>query len=67
MVSFVLSPVVFIFWKLPGFGISKINFLIADVIWFVSGTIITFSQGGAAKIRSKQFSEFGFQTSILSS
>ena len=38
------------------------NFLIADMIWFVSGTIITFSQGGTAKIKSKQFSEFGSWT-----
>ena len=38
------------------------NILIADMIWFVSGTMITFSQGGAAKIESKQFSEFGSQT-----
>ena len=35
------------------------NFLIADVIWFVSGTMIAFSQWGAAKIKSKKFSEFG--------
>ena len=40
------------------------NFLIADVIKFVPGTMITFSQGGAAKTRSKQFSEFGSQTSF---
>ena len=32
------------------------------MIQFVSGTIITFSQRGAAKIKSKQFSEFGSQT-----
>ena len=50
------------FWKLPGLDISNMNFLIADVIWFVSGTMITFSQGGAAKNKSKQFSEFGFRT-----
>ena len=30
-------------------------FLIADVKKFVSGKMITFSQGGAAKIKSKQF------------
>ena len=41
------------------------NFLTADVIWFVSGTAITFSQGGAAKIKSKQFSEFGSRTKNL--
>ena len=35
------------------------NFLIADVI---SGTVITFSQGSAAKIKSKQLSEFGSRT-----
>ena len=51
-----------IFWKLPGFGISNMNFRIANVILFVSGTTITFSQGGAAKVKSKQFSEFGSQT-----
>ena len=45
-----------IFWKLPGLGMSNMNFLIAGVIYFVSGT---FSKGGAAKIKSKQFSEFG--------
>ena len=27
--------------------------------------MITFSQGGAAKIKSKQFSEFGTQTNML--
>ena len=36
------------------------NFLIADVIQFVSGTMIAFWQGNAAKIKSKQFPEFGF-------
>ena len=35
------------------------NFLIEDVIWFVYGTMITFSHGGTAKIKSKQFSVFG--------
>ena len=35
-----------IFWKLPGFGISNKNFLITDVIEFLSGTMITFSAGG---------------------
>ena len=38
-----------IFWKLPGLGISSMNFVIADVIYFASGAMITFSQGGAAK------------------
>ena len=41
---------------------SNRNCLIADVISFVSGTMITFSQEGAAKIKSKQFSEFGSRT-----
>ena len=45
--------------KLPELGISNMNFPIADVIKFVSGIMITFSQGGEAKIKSKQFSEFG--------
>ena len=53
-----------IFCKLLGLGISNMNFLIADVIQFVSGTVITFSQGGAAKIKSKQFSKFGSRTII---
>ena len=61
MVSHALSPVELIkrpiFWKLPGLGISNMNFLIANVIYFVSSTMITFSQGGAAKLKSKQFSE----------
>ena len=35
---------------------SNMNFLIGDVIQFVSGTIITFSQGDASRIKSKQFS-----------
>ena len=34
----------------------------ADVILFVSGKMITFSQGGEAKIKFKQFSKFGSQT-----
>ena len=38
------------------------NVLIADVIQFVSGTMTSFSQGGATKIKSKQFLEFGFRT-----
>ena len=41
---------------------SNTNILIADVISFVYGRMITFSQGGAAKIQSEQFSEFGFRT-----
>ena len=53
--AYIKSP---IFWKLPGLRIPNIN-LVADVIWFLSATMITFSQGGAAKIKSKQFSEFG--------
>ena len=44
---------------------SNMNFLIADDIQSVSGTMITFSQGGAAKIKSKQFSEFGSRTKEL--
>ena len=32
--------------------------LIADVIWFSSGTKTIFSQEGATKIKSRQFSEF---------
>ena len=62
MVSHALSPCAHIkrpiFWKVPGLGISNMNFLITDV----SGTMIYFSQGGAAKIKSKQFSEFGSRT-----
>ena len=41
---------------------SNMNFLIADVIQFVSGTMITFSQRGVTKIKSKQFSEFDSRT-----
>ena len=33
-----------IFWKLRGLGISNMSFLIADVIYFVSGTMISFSK-----------------------
>ena len=33
-----------IFWKLRGHGISNMSFLIADVIQFVSGTMISFSK-----------------------
>ena len=38
------------------------NFLTADVIQFVSGTMTTFSQGDGTKIKSKQFSVFSSQT-----
>ena len=55
-----------IFWKLPGFGIYNMNFLITEMIQFVSGKMRTFSQRGAAKLRSKQFSEFGSRTKSLS-
>ena len=41
---------------------SNMNFLIADVILFVSGTMTTFSQGDGTKIKPKQFSEFGSRT-----
>ena len=41
---------------------TYMNFLIVDVIKFVSGTMITFSQGVAAIVDSKQFSEFGPRT-----
>ena len=41
------------------------SFLIADVIQFVSGIMMTFSQGGAAKIKSKLFSEFCSGTVLL--
>ena len=40
---------------------SNMNFLIADVIQFVSGTVITFS----AKIKSEQFSEFDSRTMVV--
>ena len=40
------------------------NFLIAEVIKFVSGTMITFSQRGAVKMECKQFSVFGSRTDI---
>ena len=48
--------------KLLGLGMFNMTFLIADVIYLVSGTIITFSQGDATKIKCKQFSIFGSQT-----
>ena len=35
------------------------NILIADVTYYLSRTIITFSPGDVTKIKSKQFSEFG--------
>ena len=31
-----------IFWELRGLGISNMSFLIADMIYFVSGTMISF-------------------------
>ena len=43
---------------------SNMNFLIADVISFVFGTIKTFSQENATKIKFKQFSEHGSWTTI---
>ena len=41
---------------------SSMNFLIADVILFLSNTKINFLLRDATKIKSKQFSEFGSQT-----
>ena len=41
---------------------SNMNFLIADVMWILSDTKISYSQEDATKIRFKQFSEFGSQT-----
>ena len=38
---------------------SNMNALIAIVMQFMSGTMITLSQRDVTKIRSKQFSEFG--------
>ena len=38
--------------RLLGLGISIMNFLIVDVIQFVFGTMITFSQGDGTKIKS---------------
>ena len=38
---------------------SNMNFMIGDVIELSSDTKIAFSQGGATKIKSKQFLEFG--------
>ena len=46
---------------------SNINFLIADVIWFASGTVVTCSQAGEAKTKSKQFSEVSSQTILNTS
>ena len=44
---------------------SNMNALIAHVMQFVSGTMITVSQRDVTKIRSEQFSEFGtFKTTI---
>ena len=50
MASHALSPVVFIlkglyFGSLPGLGICNMSFLIADVMQFVSGTMMTSSLG----------------------
>ena len=50
-----------IFWKVRGLGISKMSFLIADMIvciWYND----KFLKKGAAKFKSKKFSEFGSQT-----
>ena len=44
---------------------SNMNFLIADVIEFSSDTKITSSQGGAAQIKSKHFSELGSRTTLV--
>ena len=44
---------------------SNMNFLIADEIWFSSDTKITSSQGGATKIKSKQFFDFGSRTKLF--
>ena len=38
--------------RLLGLGISIVNFLIADMIQFVFGTMTTFSQGDGTKIKS---------------
>ena len=35
----------------------NMNFLIADVVWFVFGTMTTFSLGDATKVKSRNFSE----------
>ena len=40
----------------------NLNSVIAAVIQFVSGTMITFSQGDATKIKTKRFSDFGSRT-----
>ena len=60
MVSIALSPFVLmlkrpVFWKLPELEITNMNFLIADVIWFVSGTMIPFSQGVQQKSNLSSF------------
>ena len=47
---------------MQGLGISNMSFLIADVINFVSGYNDKFLKKGAAKFKSKKFSEFGYQT-----
>ena len=51
----------YIFWKVRGLGISNMSFLITDVIvciWYND----KFLEKGAAKFKSKKFSEFGSQT-----
>ena len=45
-------------------GMPSMNYLIADVIQFVSGTMTSFSRGDATKIKSMNFAEFGSQTTI---
>ena len=49
-------------WKLQGFDMSNVNFLIADVIPFVSGLMTIFTQEDGTKRKFKQFSEYGSQT-----
>ena len=44
-----------IFWKLTELGMSNMNLVIAKVIWFAYGTMITFSQGDETKIKSVKF------------
>ena len=39
-------------WKLPRLGMSNMNFVIADMIQFVSGRMTTFAQGDGTKIKS---------------
>ena len=54
-----------LFWKVPGLGMYSTNFFIADVIQTLSDTKMTFSQGDATKVKSKQLSEFGSCTSVF--